>query len=395
MKKKILTAAIAAALLCGCAPLNDSGDAEETKSADRPEANAVTVTEAGTDSPKEQDADSSEPEKQPDEDKTFRSIDLSASEMYGVKGVGVYGVYEGGSLSDLYGKHVLHSEVVGLFGAPVEFTCENFVSAKIQFNIDRNNMNNVPLKNLILLHYVENEHVYNTVASFTDYESYRVTAVIDEPGVYLLADAYQWYQCWGVDVSGYEPTENTDTDPFGHFENQNNDLYTDSDYGFTMVLPKTCYQFSHVEKYSCQDYEFMTFSRIAPDSGASGGYIWMDISEITPAEPMTLEEFADVFMKTRGTLYGNYEYATVHTFDKVEEITSSDGTKGIRIIGTDKHYSGKELQDPYETWYDIYPHGGAFLEFRSEYIHIDGSSMTGVDRSIVEDTLKTLTFTKD
>ena len=56
-----------------------------------------------------------------------------------------------------------------------------------------------------MLHYSEDDQFYNTVENAVlDTEKCVVSARVSEPGVYLLADAYQWYSCWGMDVSKYK-----------------------------------------------------------------------------------------------------------------------------------------------------------------------------------------------
>ncbi len=108
-------------------------------------------------------------------------------------------------VEDLYNIHVLHSEVVGLVGIPVELDYDEEVkNPRIGFKYDTSELRGIPEKNLIMLHYSEEEAFYNTVENFQlDTDMCTVSADIEEPGVYLLADAYQWYDCWGIDVSEY------------------------------------------------------------------------------------------------------------------------------------------------------------------------------------------------
>ncbi len=108
-------------------------------------------------------------------------------------------------VEDLYNIHVLHSGVVGLVGIPVELDYDEEVkNPRIGFKYDTSELRGIPEKNLIMLHYSEEDAFYNTVENFQlDTDMCTVSADIDEPGVYLLADAYQWYDCWGIDVSEY------------------------------------------------------------------------------------------------------------------------------------------------------------------------------------------------
>ncbi len=377
----------AAVMLSGCGKV--TSDTEEPGSVNTENQQVQQENEQQSETTSE-NTGSTETESKtvPDEDKSFVSIDLTDSDKEGVKGAGVYGYFENGSLHDLYGVHVLHTGVVGLYSPPVEFSCSGLETAKLQFNIDPDNMGAVPLGNLIMLHYDEENGSYDTVPSVTDTENYRVTSEITEDGVYMLADAYQWYKCWGADVSQYTPTPNSDSSPF---EDEQHGRYDCLDYGFSMQLPDSAEQFRHAELYSCDEYELRTFSRITSDLYNA---LWTDISAIVPSEPMTLDELKDVFMKTRGTIYGDYPYATIRTIDRCEEITSADGVKGLRFIGSDSYYVGDELEEPYESWYDVYPCGDVFLEFHAEYLQKEGSPKVGMEHEIPSEMLASITFDK-
>ncbi len=108
-------------------------------------------------------------------------------------------------VKDLYNINVLHSEVVGLVGIPVELTFEDEVKdPRLTFTYDTNELRGIPEKNLVMLHYSEEDAFYNTVENFKlDTDKCTVSADIKEQGVYLLVDAFQWYSCWGMDVSEY------------------------------------------------------------------------------------------------------------------------------------------------------------------------------------------------
>ena len=102
--------------------------------------------------------------------------------------------------------NVLHEGVVGRIGTPVELSFDEDVEpVGLTFFYDRDELRGVPEENLIVLHYNENDAFYDTVeGSVLDTESCIIKCNISEEGAYLLADAYQWYDCWGVDVSEYE-----------------------------------------------------------------------------------------------------------------------------------------------------------------------------------------------
>ncbi|MDE7364946.1 MAG: hypothetical protein K2N27_08735 [Ruminococcus sp.] len=113
------------------------------------------------------------------------------------------------SVSDIYDTNYLHNGVVGLVGVPFELTYGEEVSMpSISFTYDKDELRGIPEKNLIVLHYDEDEYFYNTIDSVLDTDNCTVSAEIKEQGVYLLADAYQWYECWGIDVSEYAYEKN-------------------------------------------------------------------------------------------------------------------------------------------------------------------------------------------
>lgn len=108
-------------------------------------------------------------------------------------------------VKDLYNIDMLHSGVVGLVGIPIEIEYDSEISQpRLGFEYDTSELRGIPEKNLVMLHYSEKDEFYNTVEDFElDTDKCIVSADIDESGVYLLADAYQWYDCWGIDVSEY------------------------------------------------------------------------------------------------------------------------------------------------------------------------------------------------
>lgn len=116
-----------------------------------------------------------------------------------------------GDIKDLahvrsYTSHVLHNGLVGRVGTPVmvEFD-ENISQTGIAFEYNTDELRGIPSKNLIILHYDEENGSYDTVEGFSlDEAECTVSAGISENGVYILADAYQWYGCRGYDVSEYE-----------------------------------------------------------------------------------------------------------------------------------------------------------------------------------------------
>lgn len=120
------------------------------------------------------------------------------------------GLYDGNikkhaNVTDVYGLDYISSGVVGLVGPPIQVSYDTSVTEpELCFVYDKGQLRGIPEKNLVMLYYNENEQSYDTVEGFKlDTDGCMVSAYIDKQGVYLLADAYQWYGTWGFDVSKY------------------------------------------------------------------------------------------------------------------------------------------------------------------------------------------------
>ncbi len=128
-------------------------------------------------------------------DKT--TLDLRKSGEPNVLDVTVSG--ENVTIMDMLNIHVLHTGVVGRFGSPVEVSGTEEGSV-ITFRVDRRNMKNVPMQNLIVLHYNEEDAWYDELPSMVDEVGSTVSAQTDGDGCYLLADLYEWYSVWGFPI---------------------------------------------------------------------------------------------------------------------------------------------------------------------------------------------------
>ncbi len=148
--------------------------------------------------------------------------------------------------------NVLHSEVVGLFGSPVEISADEFDGAKLTFRCNPDNMSLVPMDNLIVLTYNEHYDSYHELSAEVDSEDYTVTLPVDSGGVYLLADGYEWYSVWGEDVSRFEAHDT---------------LLSGSDYTpeFRITLPKFI-QLSETATELGQNAQGFDFSQFAGTS---------------------------------------------------------------------------------------------------------------------------------
>lgn len=215
MKRKItfIMALILSASLAACGRDTADGNGEDI-------SDEVSVTEASQEETEEETLPETEPATE--NQKLTRGVNLSDADVKQVLKVGLNGIFsEDTAVYDVYNINVLHSEVVGLFGCPVEIEASEFEEAVIVFEYNPDDMKNVPAENLILLHYNEEDCFYDTVPSKLNEEKHTVSAKITEPGAYMLADAFEWYSVWGEDVSQYT----------------HDVLYTDSEFDFSMNIP--------------------------------------------------------------------------------------------------------------------------------------------------------------
>ncbi len=130
------------------------------------------------------------------------TLDLSNTERPQVASVELSGA-DNADIYNLYNVHVLHSEVVGLFGCPVEVQADEFDGAVLTFCYDESKMYHVPAENLIVLHYDEEDYFYNEIRSLHNEEDNSISVQITEGGVYMLADKFEWYRAWGYDVDEF------------------------------------------------------------------------------------------------------------------------------------------------------------------------------------------------
>ncbi len=118
------------------------------------------------------------------------------------------------SFTDLYGIHALHSEVVGLVGAPIEvdFDKSEVKRGKLVFMYDPNELKGVRPDALMFMWYDEkNDNYVELDDGMLSTESCFMTIEIDKPGVYLLVNKYAWLNVWGAGLKdngledGYNP----------------------------------------------------------------------------------------------------------------------------------------------------------------------------------------------
>ena len=111
--------------------------------------------------------------------------------------------------TDEYGRHVLHTGVVGLVGAPVDvaFKSDNVKGGKLVFVYDPDELQGVRPDALMFLWYDEENNNYVELEDGElNTDNCSVSINIKEQGVYLLVNKYKWLNCWGADLKddGYE-----------------------------------------------------------------------------------------------------------------------------------------------------------------------------------------------
>ena len=85
---------------------------------------------------------------------SFLTCDLSDTEDASVGQVTLEGDLPAGThLKNVYGVNVLHTDLVGRFGCPVEVDSSARLDAQICFYYDTAHMKGVPAENLLMLHY--------------------------------------------------------------------------------------------------------------------------------------------------------------------------------------------------------------------------------------------------
>ena len=118
-------------------------------------------------------------------------------------------------LTDMFGRHVLHTGVVGLVGAPVEveYDSDEVKGGKLVFVYDPDELEGVRPDALMFMWYDEDNNNYVELPDGKlNTENCSMTIHIDKPGTYLLVNKYKWYNCWGADLDdngleqGYDPS---------------------------------------------------------------------------------------------------------------------------------------------------------------------------------------------
>ncbi len=107
------------------------------------------------------------------------------------------------SVRDVFEIEYMASGVVGLVGVPVRVDYDENAKPTLTFYYNKDALRGIPERNLIILHESVNG-TYDQVGQETlDQAAHTLSVAIPEPGIYMMADRYQWYSAWGIDVSEY------------------------------------------------------------------------------------------------------------------------------------------------------------------------------------------------
>lgn len=131
--------------------------------------------------------------------------------------------------------NVLHNEVVGIVGCPLEITTDTEDMGKVTLTLHYNedSLGDIPEENLLLLHYLEEECWYEEMPdAVLDADADALTAELSEDGVYVLVDSYVWYSAWGLEVP----------------ELAHDSTFTSEEFGFSVSIP------AEISYTACSDY---------------------------------------------------------------------------------------------------------------------------------------------
>ena len=112
-------------------------------------------------------------------------------------------------IRDVYKTDVMTSGTVGLIGTPIRFTLKEgveFVSAV--FHYDDNELRWVNEDNIILMCYNSDFQRFREVEAVTDTEENTVSFDVENDGIYLLVDSYEWSNYFGKDRTEFKENAN-------------------------------------------------------------------------------------------------------------------------------------------------------------------------------------------
>ena len=114
------------------------------------------------------------------------------------------------SVTDLYGVNVLHSEVLGLVGIPLEidYPADHVYAMEVEFFYDEDSLRGYDENHMSIIRYDEDGHFYVDVDNELDTEANTLTFTPEGPGVYMMIGADSWDEIFNGDFqepdqSGY------------------------------------------------------------------------------------------------------------------------------------------------------------------------------------------------
>ena len=185
--KSLLAVLTALCLLTGCGSSADDGNGGEERSEHK-----SSETESSND--KDDDSESDEDSTDSEETKSKSCRKMIGTKKYPEVTAVIFTAESIGSLKDnssvSESSNVIHQGVVGRVGAPIELVFNKWVTPqKLTFCYDKDELRGIPEKNLIVLHYNEDDAFYDTVeGSVLDTDACTIECEVSEEGAYLLAE---------------------------------------------------------------------------------------------------------------------------------------------------------------------------------------------------------------
>ncbi len=114
-------------------------------------------------------------------------------------------IEEKASINDYYPGNVLISNTVGIIGPPIQVDCNDGVrDPELCLTYSREELRGVPEKNIAVMYVEEDTQEYSQVTKMNcDTEKQTVTFPVENSGVYLLFDIYEYGSAMGWRVSEY------------------------------------------------------------------------------------------------------------------------------------------------------------------------------------------------
>ena len=104
-----------------------------------------------------------------------------------------------------YPGNVVISQTVGLIGPPVEISANETVkNITLTLTYNEDELRGIPEKNIFPMHINYDENIWQIIEDFnTDTDNNTVSFPVDNEGVYILFDIYQYGKAMGMEISKY------------------------------------------------------------------------------------------------------------------------------------------------------------------------------------------------